>query len=349
MITRESFGRTPEGSEVYLYTLSNNSKVSAKITNFGGIIQGLFVEGKDGVVRDVVCGFDSIDGYLNAGGYQGAIIGRIANRIRKAQFSLDGVEYHLAANCDDYCAHGGNIGFNRRVWGTKAVDGDEPELILTYVSPDMEENFPGTMVVTVTYKLLAVGGLSIRYEAYTDKRTIINLTNHAYFNLEGFETQNLEGQVMWIDADKITEHGYDIVPTGNILDITGTAYDFMEPKPLLRDFDSDPDMDKQHGGYDNNFIFRNYDGSMKKRAYLEAPVSGIKMDVYTNQPCVGVYTANMIDEDDVPFKGGVQEKRRCSVCFETQKMPDSCNHPNFTDTTLDVGDTYDYTTIFMFN
>ena len=349
MIKRESFGRLPGGSEVYLYTLSNSSKVSAKITNYGGIIVNLFVEGKDGVVRDVVCGFDDLDGYLNADGYQGAIIGRVVNRIKKARFTLDGVEYKLCANFGDYSAHGGKIGFDKRVWGTKLVDGDEPELILTYVSPDMEENYPGTLVVTVTYKLLIGGGLSVRYEAYTDKKTILNLSNHTYFNLEGYETQTLAGQVMWVDADRITEQGDDIVPTGKIRDIIGTPYDFTEAKEIVRDFDSDPDMDKQCGGYDNNFIFRNYDGQIRRRAYLEAPVSGIKMDVYTNQPCVGIYTANMLDENDVPFKGGVTQIRRSAVCFETQKMPDACNNPHFTDTTLDVGENYDYTTIFMFN
>lgn len=348
MITKESFGITPEGREVFLYTLENDSRVSAKITNFGGIIVSLFVEGKDGVKRDVVCGFDTLEGYLTSAGYQGAIIGRVTNRIKKGKFTLDGVEYNLAINCEDFCAHGGNIGFNRVVWGAMAIDGDEPELVLTYVSPDMEENFPGTLVTTVTYKLTEDGGLSLRYEAYTDKKTIVNLTNHAYFNLEGYEKQNLEGQVMWIDADYRNEHDYGIVPTGEILSVKGTVYDFTTPKLLLRDFDSDPDMDKQHGGYDNNFIFNNYDGEIKLRASLEAPVSGIKMEVYTNQPCVGVYTANMLDENDPPFKNGVGQVKRAAVCFETQKMPDAVNNPHFTDTTLNPGEMYDYTTVFKF-
>ena len=349
MIIKEFFGRTPEGNDTYAYTLSNESKVSAKICNMGGLIVSLWVEGKDGVKRDVVCGFDNLDGYLNAAGYQGAIIGRVTNRIKKGKFTLDGVEYNLAINIADFCAHGGNIGFNRRVWGAKAVGGEEPELILTYVSPDMEENFPGTLVVTVTYKLTKDGGLSLRYEAYTDKKTIVNLTNHAYFNLEGYETPNLNGQVMWIDADMINEQDDGIVPTGEFRNIKGSVYDFTTPKEIVRDFDSDPDMDKQHGGYDNNFIFNNYDGEMKLRASLEAPTSGIKMEVYTNQPCVGVYTANMLDPDDVPFKGGVKQVSRSSVCFETQKMPDACNNPHFTDTTLNPGEVYDYTTVFKFS
>ena len=181
MIKQEPFGITPEGSAVCAYTLENNTGVSAKITNFGGIIISLWVKDKDGNCRDVVCGFDDLDGYLQADGYQGALIGRVTNRISGASFALDGKTYTLCPNFGNFSAHGGKIGFNRRVWGAQAVDGAEPALILTYVSPDMEEGYPGTLTVTVTYQLTAAGGLSIRYEAVTDKKTIVNMTNHARF------------------------------------------------------------------------------------------------------------------------------------------------------------------------
>lgn len=348
MITKESFGITPDGSEVFAYTLKNNSPLSARITNFGGTVINLFMKGADGRVRDMVCGYDSIDGYLTAGGYQGAIIGRVTNRISNSEFTLDGKKYVLYPNCGTFTAHGGKIGFNKRVWGADVVDGDEPELRLTYVSPDMEEGYPGTLTVTVVYKLTKDGALSLRYTATTDKKTIINLTNHSYFNLEGYETASIADQVMWIDADAMNEQDFDIIPTGKIVSVKGTAYDFTTPKEIGRDFDSDPDMKKQMGGYDNNYIFNDYDGKIKKRCTLSAPVSKIKMSVWTNQPCVGVYTANMMNSDDAPFKGGVVQKCRSAVCFETQKMPDAVNNPDFTDTTLLPGEVYDFTTVFAF-
>ena len=348
MIIKESFGMSPCGSEVYAYTLENDSIVSAKITNFGGTIISLFVEDKNGKKHDVVCGFDTIDGYLTSGGYQGAIIGRVTNRISNSKFTLDGKEYDLYPNCGTFTAHGGKIGYNKRVWGAKAIDGEEPMLVLTYVSPDLEENYPGTVVVTVTYTLKKEGALAVNYEAYTDKKTIFNLTNHAYFNLEGYETGSIADQVMWIDADNMNEQDFDIIPTGKIISVKGTPYDFTTPKAIGRDFDSDPDMEKQNGGYDNNFIFNNFDGTLKKRCTLKAPVTGLEMTVYTDQPCVGVYTSNMMNPEDPAFKGGVQQKCRCAVCFETQKMPDAVNNPSFTDTTLLPGDLYTHTTVFEF-
>lgn len=349
MIIKELFGKSPEGCDVYAYTLENDSKTRVRITNFGGTILNLWTKDKNGEEKDVVCGFDTLDGYLTSGGYQGAIIGRITNRISHSEFTLDGKKYELYPNCGTFTAHGGKIGFNKRVWGVLPVDGEEPFLKLIYVSPDMEENYPGTLTVTVTYTLTAKGALSVHYEAYTDKKTIINLTNHSYFNLEGYETASIADQIMWVDADTMNEQDFDIIPTGKIVSVLGSVYDFTTPKAIGRDFDSDPDMKKQIGGYDNNFIFNNYDGEMKKRASLEAPVSGIKMNVYTNQPCVGIYTSNMMNENDPPFKGGVKQQNRCAVCFETQKMPDAVNNPTFTDTTLEPGDLYDYTTVFEFN
>lgn len=348
MIIKEPFGRTPNGSEVFAYTMENGSGVRARITNFGGTVINLWVDAADGKARDVVCGYDSIDGYLNADGYQGAIIGRVTNRISNSKFTLDGVEYPLYPNCGTFTAHGGKIGFNKRVWGAKAIDSREPELVLTYVSPDMEEGYPGTLTVTVTYKLTYDGGLSVHYEAYSDKKTIINLTNHSYFNLEGYDSGSVADHTVWIDADTMNEQDSDIIPTGKIIEVKGTPYDFTVPKKLGRDFDSDPDMDKQMGGYDNNFIFNSYDGTLKKRCSASAPVSGITMDVYTDQPCVGMYTSNMMNPDDIPFKGGIKQKCRCAVCFETQKMPDAVNNPDFTDTTLNFGQTYEHTTVFKF-
>jgi len=212
----------------------------------------------------------------------------------------------------------------------------------------MEENYPGTLTTFVTYKLTSDGGLSIRYEATTDKDTIINLTNHSYFNLAGCGNGTIKNQIMWIDADKINEQDFELIPTGRFINVKGTAYDFNEPKTIGRDFDSESSMEIQHGGYDNNFIVNNYDCTVKLIATLENPENGIKMSVLTNQPCVQIYTSNMIDENDLPFKGGKPQKKNCAVCFETQHMPDSINHPNFTNTILKPGEKYDFTTVYKF-
>lgn len=350
MITKNSFGTLPCGKEVFLYSLSNKSRLRADISNFGGTVVRLIVKDREMVDIDVVCGFENVDGYLNASGYQGAIIGRVCNRIKESRFTLDGVEYELFANDGKNSAHGGKIGFNKRVWDVVSVtDGDEPTLTLRYVSPDMEENFPGELTVTVTYTLTEKGGLKIRYEATTDKNTVINLTNHSYFNLHGCGNGNVKDLVMWIDADKINEQDFELIPTGNFLTVKGGAYDFTVPKAIGRDFDSEPSMDIQHGGYDNNYIINNYDGTVKLCATLKCEDNGIKMDVLTDQPCVQIYTSNMIDENDIPFKGGKKQMRNCAVCFETQHMPDAIHHPNFTNTVLRPGEKYDYTTVYEFS
>ena len=351
MITKKLFDHTADGREVYAYTLENGTCVSARIINFGGTIVNLWVKDAAGNTADVICGFDDMYGYENAGGYQGAIIGRVCNRIHDSRYTLDGVDYELFANDGPNSAHGGKIGFNKHIWDAKIIsEGDEPELELTYVSPDMEENYPGTLTVKTYYKLTCDAGLSIRFVAETDKPTIVNLTNHAYYNLAGYESGTILDQVMWIDSDKINEQDVELIPTGNFVNVEGTAYDFRSAKAIGRDFNSEPSMSIQNGGYDNNYIINGADGkTVKLCATLTEPVSGRKMEVYTNQPCVQVYTSNMINENDLPFKGGVRQLKNCAVCFETQKMPDSINHPGFTETVLRPGEVYDFTSIYKFS
>lgn len=351
-IEKNLFDRLSDGTEVYAYTLANSTGVSARILNYGCIIANLWVKDKNGNIADVVCGYDSIDGYLNGGGYQGALVGRVANRIKGGKFTLDGVEYSLALNDDPRpnSLHGGNVGFDKRIWNVNIIsDGDEPEIEMSYLSPDMEENYPGNLSIKCIYKLTNDAGLSIRYVATTDKTTIINITNHSYFNLAGYDSGTVKEQIMWLDADKRIESDKNLIPTGNFVNVEGTAYDFRVPKAIGCDFYSESSMDIQGGGYDNNFIFIDSDcKTVKLRASLEDPNSGRKMEVYTNQPCVGIYTANMIDEDSVPFKGNIRQKKYCAVCFETQKMPDAINHEGFDDTILRPGETYDFTTIYKF-
>lgn len=341
-IETKFFDKLPDGTEVTAYTLSNDTGVSARILDFGCTIVNLWVKDAAGKVADVVCGYDDLNGYLNAGGYQGAIIGRVANRIRNGKFTLEGIEYSLCINDLPNSLHGGMIGFNKRMWDVKIIsDGDEPEIEMSYISPDMEENYPGNLSVKCIYKLTKDAGLSIRYIATTDKTTVVNITNHSYFNLAGYNSGTVKDQIMWLDADSFIEHDDTLIPTGRFINVERTLYDFRTPAPIGRGFDM--------GGYDDSFIFTNAgDETVKLRASLEDPASGRKMEVWTSQPCVGVYTANMIDEDDIPFKGGVGQKKNCAVCFETQKMPDAINHEGFDNTILRPGEIYDYTTIYKF-
>ena len=345
MIKKQSFGKTPEGREVFTYALDNGCGVIPVVSDYGATLVKLFANDKDGDPVDVICGFDSVDGYIRASGYQGATVGRVCNRIGGAKFTLNGVEYRLFANDGEHSLHGGRVGLDKRVWEVvETSDGDEPFISFRYISPDMEENFPGELTVTVTYSLTKDKGLSIRYEAQTDKDTIVNLTNHSYFNLAGCGVGTIKDQVMWIDADKINETDGALIPTGKFINVKGGAYDFNEPKPIGRDLDS-----AKVCGYDDNFIINNYDGTVKLAATLENPANGLKMSVYSDKPCIQIYTANMIDEDDVHFKGDRPQRKYCAVCFETQHMPDSINHTNFTNTVLKPGGKYDYTTVYKFD
>ena len=350
MIRKELFGTLPDGRDVHAFTLSNDSIVSARIIDLGATVVNLWVKDKNGETADVICGYDTVDGYWDVCGYHGATVGRVCNRISKSKFTLDGVEYELFANDGKNSLHGGETGFNKRMWTVEENDSDsEPSIVMTYVSPDMEENFPGTLTVKVTYSLTPDGGLSMSYKATTDKNTVVNLTNHCYFNLAGYEKGKINDHIVWIDADSINDIDDELIPTGKFVDVTDTAYDFRVAHPL-GDFFSDPQLERQNGGYDNNYIINGYDHNViKHAASAQDPKSGRRMDVYTNQPCIQVYTTNSEDDDAIPFKNGVKQIKNCAVCFETQKMPDSINHPGFTDIVLHPGEVYDYTTIYKFS
>ena len=347
-ILKEYFGTMPDGREVSTYSLKNANGMKVKITDFGGAVMELYVPDKDGRFTDVVCGFSSLEDYMNADGYQGALVGRFGNRIAGGKFSLDGVEYSLYTNNGKNSLHGGKVGFSHKIWAATPVCGDEPSLVLEYTSPDMEEGYPGTLKVKVTYTLTNDNSLSIRYEAESDKKTIVNLTNHTYFNLGGFASGTVENHLLWIDSDSYTPTDSGLIPTGEIKATVGTPFDFLTEKPIGRDIDMD-DPDLIYGkGYDINFNFR--DGKKKElchRVTLYDPESGREMLVITNQPCIQVYSGNCMDGPH-RFKGGYPQKVRNAVALETQKMPDSPNHPNFTNTVLDAGEKYDYTTIYKF-
>ena len=350
MITKHHFGTLDGGQEIYCYTLKNLNGMTARICEFGGALVELRVPDRWGRMSDVVGGFDSLRDYVLAGGYLGALVGRTCNRIARGTYRLGVREHHVYCNDGRNSLHGGKVGYSHRVWNAKPVDGDEPKLILTIDSPDGEEGYPGNLKVKVTYSLLASNALSIRYEAQTDQKTIVNLTNHAYFNLGGYASGKIFDHVMQIDADRYLPTTPDLIPTGEIRSVRGTPFDFREPKTIGSDFDLQNEDINIGGGFDHCLCFTG--GETKEpvlRVEVYEPNSGRMMQVYTNQPCVQFYSGNFLDDPEHPLKGGYPQNKQSLFCLETQKMPDAINHSNFESIVLRPDEIYDYTTVYQFS
>lgn len=348
MIKKELFGKKPCGCEVYAYTLTNYFGASVKIITLGATIVSINVPDKEGNFADVVCGYDDVDSYLNNSGYQGAIIGRYGNRIKNSSFTLDGTEYKLFNNEGNNHLHGGKEGFDKKIWDAKAWEaGSTIYLEMSCFSKDMEEGYPGNLSVKVLYTFDQSNTLTINYIAATDKKTVINLTNHSYFNLGGCGSSKITNHTLWIDSDKISEIDEQLIPTGKEINIKKTAFDFRKEKLIGKDINARNAILKLGQGYDHNYILNN-NGEIRHVATLKDSDSGRAMKVYTNQPCMQVYTANCINEEESPFKDDIPQKKRCAVCLETQHAPDSPNHAEFPSTELNPGELYNYTTIFEF-
>lgn len=348
MIKKELFGKMPCGCEVYAYTLTNYFGASVKIITLGATIVSINVPDKKGELADVVCGYDDVNSYLNNSGYQGAIIGRFGNRIANSSFVLDGVEYKLYNNEGNNHLHGGRVGFDKKIWDAKAWEENGViSLEMSYTSEDMEEGYPGNLAVTVLYTFDRDNTLSINYKAVTDKKTVLNLTNHSYFNLCGCGTSKITKHTLWIDADAISEIDEKLIPTGKSIPVEGTPFDFREEKLIGERIDEDNLILSYGQGYDHNYIL-NADGTVKHIATLKDTFSDRSMKVFTNQPCMQIYTANCINENESPFKNGAPQKKRCAICMETQHAPNSPNMPEFPSCVLNPGEVYDYTTIFKF-
>ncbi len=350
MITKHFFGTMDDDRDVYSYLLKNDAGMSVRICEFGGAIMELCVPDRLGRMTDVVAGYDSLRDYVLAPGYLGALVGRVCNRIAKGKFRLNGKEYQIYKNNNGNSLHGGKVGFSHKLWNVKAEDGEEPRLVLTLISPDGDENYPGNLEVTVTYTLLRSNALAIHYEAITDQKTVVNLTNHAYFNLGGYSSGKIFDHVLQMDADRYIPTDENLIPTGEIRSVKGTPFDFREPKTIGQDFDlENPDM-KLAGGFDHCLCFT---GGETKAPVLRIeayePNSGRLMQVYTNQPCVQFYTGNFMWEIEAPLKGGCPASVQTAFCLETQKMPDAVNHSNFDNVVLNPGEKYDYTTIYQFS
>ena len=345
------FGKLPCGAEVYAYTFTNNSGASVTILNYGGIINKLIMPDRDGKLADVICGFDEIEGYLESDGYQGALIGRYGNRIANGKFTLNGKEYTLPLNDNGKkTLHGGNVGFDKKIWDTTPfLEADNGGLVMKLVSPDGEEGFPGCLTVTVTYTFREDNSIAIRYEAQTDADTVLNLTNHTYFNLCGYDFGTNYTNYMKIDADYILEVDELLIPTGKKYPVEGTPFDFRTAKTIGDDIDDTSDKQIElGGGYDHHYVFNNVDGTVKKLCEVYAEETGRVMSVYTNQPGVQFYSGNFLSHPH-PFKGGFKQVKRAAFCLETQHEPDAPNHPDFTSTVLKPGEKYDYTTVYAFS
>lgn len=350
MITKTYFGTLDNGQRVSYYTMKNASGMTVRICEYGGAIMEISVPDRLGRMTDVVAGYDSLYNYTHASGYQGALVGRVGNRIAKGKFTLDGKEYTLFCNNGENSLHGGKIGYSHRLWNVEEIDGEEPRLILTLHSPAGEEGYPGNLDVTVTYTLLSTNALSIRYEAVTDQRTPVNLTNHVYFNLAGYASGLVLDHLVRLDADSYLPTNTALIPTGEIRPVEGTPFDFRSFKKIGQEIDSD-DVDLTiAGGYDHCYCFVGGETDTPVlRAEVYEETSGRLLQMYTNQPCVQFYTGNFLGNPDYPFKGGCPQLKRAAFCLETQKMNDAVNHSNFTDTILNPGEKYDYTTIYQFS
>lgn len=348
-IQKDLFGQTKSGEKVFKYTLENDNGMSVSIIEFGCAITSLMVPDKEGKVVDVVCGYDTLQSYEEADGYLGAVVGRFANRIAKGRFTLNGKVYTLYQNDNQNHLHGGKCGFSHKVWASESnCDEASATLNLRYTSPDMEEGYPGKLDVSITYTLTNTNALSIRYEATTDKTTVLNLTNHAYFNLGGFNSGKIFEHTIQSSAISFLETDKELIPTGKIISVRNTPLDFLSEKTIGRDFDTESKYLKNAGGYDHCLVFPDNTCPTKPQVTVKDKASGRIMEVYTDQPCVQFYSANFLNNEKFPLKGGYPQSKQIAFCLETQRMPDSMNHPGFTDCTLEPGKSFISETIYKF-
>jgi aldose 1-epimerase len=343
-VKKSDFGKMPDGTTVSLYTLTNAKGMEAKIITLGGVLVSLKVPDRKGSLGDVVLGHDTVAEYqADRGTYFGALIGRYANRIGHAGFTLNGTAYKLAKNDGDNSLHGGLEGFNRRIWSAKEVPGG---LQLTYLSKDMEEGYPGNLTAVVTYSLTDDNRLRIHYTATTDKPTVVNLTNHSYWNLRG--EGDILGHLVTLNADRYTPIDAGLIPTGVLAPVAGTVFDFRKPMtPGARINNNDPQL-KLGKGYDHNWVLNRTGTGLEMAARVEETTSGRVMDIYTDQPGIQFYTGNFLN-GTVKGKGGKPATLHSAFCFETQHFPDSPNKPAFPTVVLKPGEKYDTTTEFRFS
>jgi aldose 1-epimerase len=349
MIKKVAFGKLPDGREAYLYTLKNDSGMTVKLTNYGAAVQSIIVPNKEGKIGDVIFGYDSVEGYINGTQFYGATIGRFANRIAKGTFKLDGKVYHLPINDGPNTLHGGPKGFYKRLWTAEPMETkDGPAVKMTYVSRNGQEGFPGTLTTTVTFTLEKDNALKIHYTATTDTPTVINLTNHSYFNLSGDMNKQITDEELMINADYYTPVNSTQIPTGEIAPVAGTPMDFRKMTAIGSRINENNEQLKYGNGYDLNWVLNDYNGQIRKAAEVYDSTSGRVLDVYTDQPGIQFYSGNALNGSQIGI-GGVAYNFRTALTLETQHYPDSPNEPKFPTTTLLPGQTYNTTTIYKFS
>ncbi|MGA2420880.1 MAG: aldose epimerase family protein [Candidatus Acidiferrum sp.] len=347
-ITHRDFGTTKAGKMTELYTMTNEHGAEVSITDFGATVVSIKMPDRSGTLGDVILGWDGVSGYEEGAQHFGATIGRYANRIAHGEFSLDGVKYTLAKNNGENTLHGGLQGFDKKMWDVKDVSsGSAQALQFDYLSKDGEENFPGNLSVRVTFMLTNSNELQIVYEASTDKKTVVNLTNHAYFNLAGSGT--ILDETLMIAADRFTPVDSSQIPTGELRSVAGTPFDFRKPTVIGARIEQDDEQLKIGHGYDHNWVL-NSGGSAKPTlaAAVTDPRSGRRLEVWTTEPGIQLYTSNFLD-GTAHGKGGVAYARRSALCLETQHFPDSPNHPAFPTTELLPGAKFRSETIYKFS
>lgn len=346
-ISKKDFEKVIDGKQVSLWTLTNTNGLELTVTNYGGKVVSLLVPDRKGDFVDVVTGYKNIGDYEKSKEiYFGAAIGRYGNRIAKGRFVLDSVEYQLPVNNGENHLHGGPKGFHNVVWNVAQPDAST--LVLTYLSADGEEGYPGNLQVKMTYKLTDDNAFRIDYEATTDKATIANITHHSYFNLNGEGNGSINDHELFIDADLYTPTDAGLIPTGAIDSVAGTPMDFRTPIAIGARVDDDFEALKLGKGYDHNFILNKQNTGIRLAATLYAPQTGIVMDVLTEQPAIQFYGGNFMDGTEIG-KSGKPYGFREGLCLETQHYPDSPNHPDFPTTVLRPGETYTHTCIYKFS
>jgi aldose 1-epimerase len=348
-LEKTPFGNMPDGRPVDLYTLKNAQGMEVKITNYGGIIVSISTPDKNGKFEDVVLGYDSLSGYLHDKNYFGATIGRYANRIGKGKFNLDGKQYTLATNNNGNHLHGGLKGFDKVLWTGTAIDGPEPAVKLTYTSPDGEEGYPGTLNVDVTFTLQKDNTLRVLYNATTDKTTIVNLTNHSYFNLTGGAKRDILDHELSLNAPAFLPVDKTLIPTGLLETAGGSVFDFAKPTRIGAHVDETLEDQIVYGkGYDHCWALAGANNALKKAATLYEPESGRVLEISTYEPGVQFYSGNFLDGSTIG-KGGVAYKFRYGLCLETQHYPDSPSQPYFPSVVLKPGDAFQSMSMYKFS
>lgn len=339
---------TPKAIEPGVYILSNEAGATVEITSYGGRIMSIMVPDRNGNFQDVVLGFDSVPEYYPENNQQdfGAAIGRYANRINQGKITLDGTEYQLPQNNFGHCLHGGPTGWQYQPYDV--VEADSTHIKLHIESKDGDNGFPGTVNAFVTYTLLPDNQLDIRYEATTDKPTVINMTNHSYFNLSGNPCSSIVDDILYINASNYTSVDSTFMTTGEIVPVAGTPFDFTQPRPIVDGIDADNEQIRNGHGYDHNWVLDTGGNITRLACELYSPASGIDLKVYTDEPGVQVYSGNFLD-GTVSGKGGLVYNHRTAICLETQHYPDSPNKPEWPSTELCPGQTYRSHTIFAFS